>query len=129
MLVSNEAKCKTFPRFICRMRVKNHFHSNGFDLVSLQNGGSVEQLAGKWPTDSHVSTEVIFLWDFYAISYKNYAYNENLPILYFLTAATKTNSRAVYVTVTCQQESWFFPRAGHCQSCFSLQPLILERHC
>ena len=98
-------------------------------LVSLQNRGSVEQLARKWPTDSHVPTEVIFLWDFYAISYKNQTYNENLPILYFLTLATKTNSRTVYVTVTCQQESWFFPRAWQCQSCFSLQPLILERHC
>ena len=55
-----------------------------------------------------------------------------MPILYFLTVATKTTSpcsRVVYVTVTCQQQSWFFPRAWQCQSCFLLQPMILERHC
>ena len=127
MLVSNEAKCKTFPGFFCLMRVNHHFHSNGFDLVSLQNRGSVEQLARKWPTNSHVSTEV--LCRIFMLFPKNETYNENLPILFFLTVATKTNLRAVYVTVTCQRESWFFPRAGHCQSCFLLQPMILERHC
>ena len=38
-------------------------------LVSIQNRDSVEQLARKWPTDIHVSSEEIFLCKiFYAIS-------------------------------------------------------------
>ena len=101
MLVSNEAKGKTFPAFICRMRVKNHFHSNGgFDLVSLQNRSSVEQLTGKWPTDSQVSTEVIFLCRIFIL----FPIRIKRIMKTCQYSTTKTNSRAVYVTVKCQQK-------------------------